>query len=138
MRLAQHVGLPTIISKPGYFITRCGEVVEIESIDRWMAKGKYDNGVVETWDISGRLLPSVESQNDIMYAEGHAPVYWMQVSENRRLVEESVRAAEKHGAVNVIDDGGFVLITGAEADCASVVAHGILTVTDEGAGVFAR
>lgn len=66
--------------------------------------------------------------------EGNAPVYWMQVNENYRLVKEAVAGACKQETVKIIKDAGFVLITGTEQDCCAVLGYGNLTVSDEGEG----
>jgi len=65
MRHASHIVLPTIITGPGEYRTRCGETVTIDTVGRF-ATGRYSDGVPETWDVSGRLLPFNESKNDIV------------------------------------------------------------------------
>ena len=69
MRNVSHVVLPTIISEPGNYLTRCGEIVNIESIipnTAYGACGKYPNQVEDRWDVCGRLYPSILSNNDIV------------------------------------------------------------------------
>ena len=62
--------LPTIITGPGRYITRCGEVVTIDFVVPmkcfYSAHGNYANGVKERWDRTGRLLPSTLSDNDVV------------------------------------------------------------------------
>ena len=60
--------LPTVIDKPGLYVTRINEVVEIESVGKnaYGARGRYSNGVYESWDISGRILPYSKTDNDIV------------------------------------------------------------------------
>lgn len=65
------ITLPNIVTGPGQYITRSGETVTIVGIERrYWAKGHYSNGVVERWDISGRVLPFSESSNDIVKPTG--------------------------------------------------------------------
>lgn len=66
MRLANWVSLPTVVTSVGQYRTRGGEIVTVTSIDKSWARGHYANNVSELWDISGRLLPSTESRNDIV------------------------------------------------------------------------
>ncbi len=66
MREAEHVTLPTIITGPGKYRTRCGEIVTIDSEWRGSAKGRYEGDIQESWDISGRLLRWTLSSNDII------------------------------------------------------------------------
>lgn len=74
MRLASHVALPTIITEPGEYVTRCDEVVTVTDIEKLYGHvpqrgyGHYHNDAqtLESWDISGRLLPHSLSDNDIV------------------------------------------------------------------------
>lgn len=76
MRHANHVVLPTIITGPGPYVTRCGETVTVSHVDRhprssldrgpYAAHGSYHGQVAESWDVSGRLYPNVMSGNDIV------------------------------------------------------------------------
>lgn len=75
MRNANHVVLPTIIDEPGRYLTRNGEIVVIAKIDRsygasYAAHGSYPNKVEDRWDVSGRLYPSMLSNNDIIQKGG--------------------------------------------------------------------
>lgn len=61
--------LPTIIDKPGAYITRSGEAVTVHAIqarDLFGCVGTYSNGVAESWHKSGRHFPATETQNDIV------------------------------------------------------------------------
>lgn len=69
MRFVQHIILPTIVTRPGRYVTRCGEVVTVERITTGLhasAYGYYSNGIEERWDACGRLLPHSLSKNDIV------------------------------------------------------------------------
>jgi hypothetical protein len=68
MRRVSFIVQPTIITRPGNYRTRGGEVVTIENIGRgaYAAQGHYPNGTNERWDICGRVLPFSLSQNDIL------------------------------------------------------------------------
>jgi hypothetical protein len=67
--------LPTIITTPGCYKTRCGEVVTITSVGTSLKSfdclGSYGDGMPETWNKTGRLHYGVESQNDIVEAIGN-------------------------------------------------------------------
>ncbi len=63
--------LPRIITGPGRYLTRKGEIVTIDSLGGyadWQAAGKYSDGVDECWLVSGRIFPSADltSPNDIV------------------------------------------------------------------------
>lgn len=64
------LGLPHIITEPGRYTTRAGEVVTIQRIEKRGARvtcfGKYANGIDERWDASGRCWHNQECQNDIV------------------------------------------------------------------------
>jgi hypothetical protein len=71
MRNANYVVLPTIVTGPGEYVTRCGERVTINEVrpgrgEPYAAQGVYANGVEEAWDVSGRLYPTILSNNDIV------------------------------------------------------------------------
>lgn len=64
--------LPTVITEPGKYVTRCGETVTIE---RSSAKhdfgnrgfyGSTDERITEGWHRSGRVSASRESNNDVV------------------------------------------------------------------------
>jgi hypothetical protein len=63
------ISLPQVITGPGQYRTRGGEVVTVMGFsghrDFW-AHGSYSNGVKESWMPSGRVLPGYLSQNDIV------------------------------------------------------------------------
>lgn len=64
-------GLPTLITGPGQYVTRCGEIVTVESVDRAYAFGRdgtYPGGPLESWHRTGRLFFGCESSNDIVRA----------------------------------------------------------------------
>ena len=65
------LGLPTIISGPGRYLTRNGETVTIESASTrndLRCYGHYYNGVREGWHKSGRVLATSQTANDIVGA----------------------------------------------------------------------
>lgn len=66
MRLTNLIALPTVIIATGQYVTRCGDVVTIAHINKGWADGRHSNGIPEKWDVSGRLLPFSQSQNDII------------------------------------------------------------------------
>jgi hypothetical protein len=66
MRNANHVVKPHVIIALGAYLTRCGETVVVDRIDRGYAYGRYPNGINESWDICGRLFPTMLSDNDVV------------------------------------------------------------------------
>ena len=65
--------LPTIITGPGRYFTRCGEVVTVLSVtgkSLYSCIGAYANGTRESWHKSGRIFPATDTTNDII---GTAP-----------------------------------------------------------------
>lgn len=66
--------LPIIITKPGKYRTRCGEVVTITSTGRnlvweqWGAVGTFPEGIVDSWNINGRRTSMAENRHDIIEA----------------------------------------------------------------------
>lgn len=85
MGMVQHLTRPKIIDAPGQYRTRGGEVVTIDRLgimEKWApnfiipngwAHGHYLNGIPETWDVSGRVLPFSLSDNDIMEKVAETP-----------------------------------------------------------------
>lgn len=66
---------PTVISGPGKYVTRCGEIVEIvQSSHRhdYGCAGTYSNRTTERWHKSGRLFASRETANDVVARHGSA------------------------------------------------------------------
>jgi hypothetical protein len=77
-----HHELPCIIDAPGRYETRCGEIVAIETIDKipgtdiprtryYACRGYYTStfpspNIAESWHVSGRLYPRIQSPNDIV------------------------------------------------------------------------
>lgn len=57
---------PTVVTGPGRYVTRGGEVVTVSSVNTFQAFGSYENGIKERWTVSGRVLPVYESPNDIV------------------------------------------------------------------------
>lgn len=66
------VTLPTIITEPGQYITRCGETV---TIDRTSSKHDFGNigfygideaTITECWHRSGRINATRETNNDVV------------------------------------------------------------------------
>lgn len=71
--VTKFIPLPRIIDAPGKYRTRGGDVVEVFHIAErrdpsgWhRAWGEYDDGVKECWEISGLILPTLETDNDII------------------------------------------------------------------------
>lgn len=63
------MSLPIIIAGPGKYLTRCGDLVVVESFGRvanFSCVGSYPDGVKESWHRSGRLFANVISDNDIV------------------------------------------------------------------------
>lgn len=62
---------PVIITAPGCYLTRAGELVTI-NVASWRndhgCVGTYSNGVADRWHRSGRIYPGMESGNDIVRA----------------------------------------------------------------------
>ena len=62
---------PRIIVGPGQYVTRSGEIVTVKSMLTrrfYGAAGHYPNGTQEMWDVSGRILPLTETDNDVVRA----------------------------------------------------------------------
>lgn len=63
------VTLPTVITEPGEYVTRCGELITIHKASSrhcFGCHGVYQNGIVESWHHSGRILADRETANDIV------------------------------------------------------------------------
>lgn len=63
------VCLPIIITAPGVYVTRGGEVVTVETSSMghyFGCWGQYSCGAAEFWHRSGRLYFGCETQNDIV------------------------------------------------------------------------
>jgi len=70
----QHLSLPVVITGPGQYVTRGGELVTVTAVRHNRADGHYSNGINEWWSCrGGRVLPSSLSQNDVM---APAPTSW--------------------------------------------------------------
>lgn len=70
---ASLVLLADVITTPGKYITRAGELVEVtEASTRhdFNCTGTYSNGIREGWHKSGRLYFGQQSPNDIVRAAG--------------------------------------------------------------------
>lgn len=67
--------LPTIITGPGTYRTRSGEVVTIDTVPQRPSivycdcVGRYSSGVIETWNSCGRIFTGRETNNDIITKE---------------------------------------------------------------------
>lgn len=69
--LAPLVSLPVVITANGKYLTRSGEVVDVDSVSNNQGlgcKGTYSTGQVESWHRSGRLFSMKQSMNDIVQA----------------------------------------------------------------------
>jgi hypothetical protein len=63
------VHLPVIITEPGLYKTRSGEIVRVDRVSSnqdFGCSGTYPGGVVEGWHRSGRLYFGMECPNDIV------------------------------------------------------------------------
>jgi hypothetical protein len=59
----------TVVTGPGRYVTRSGETVTVERLGGYgglWAYGRYDNGVRESWFVSGRIFTVMLSPNDIV------------------------------------------------------------------------
>lgn len=62
-------GLPTVITEPGQYRTRCGEVVTVSVVSKkhlFTCHGEYSCGTKESWHHSGRIFPKLDTTNDIV------------------------------------------------------------------------
>jgi len=62
---------PDVISAPGEYVARSGEVVTItvaSSRHDHGCIGTYGNGIADRWHKSGRIFAGMESGNDIVRA----------------------------------------------------------------------
>jgi len=74
--------LPTVITAPGSYVTRCGDLVTVTTLGMHVtgtykglkdgfAHGHYNHGEIkETWLASGRIWTNRECNNDIVRAVG--------------------------------------------------------------------
>jgi hypothetical protein len=63
------VTAPIVITDPGQYVTRGGEVVMVNKVSQkndFGCRGQYQNGVRERWHRSGRIFAGQESMNDIV------------------------------------------------------------------------
>lgn len=68
---AYFLSFPVIITEPGQYVTRSGELVEVRDVSNVHWKyGKYPTGQNECWHRSGRIFSGQETPNDIV---GPAP-----------------------------------------------------------------
>lgn len=61
--------LPRIITEPGKYLTRSGDLVVVYSIGsvlEFTCNGSYPDGIREYWHVSGRLYANVKTSNDIV------------------------------------------------------------------------
>ncbi len=68
---ASFVTRPVVITSPGLYQTRSGEIVTVEEVSGrhdFGCRGRYAQGIREGWHKSGRLYANVESGNDIVGA----------------------------------------------------------------------
>lgn len=69
---ASLVLLPVVVSEPGTYRTRGGDLVTITAVStrhNFGCFGTYSNGVRDGWHRSGRLYATSECQNDIVGKE---------------------------------------------------------------------
>lgn len=63
------VVLPTVVTGPGAYVTRCGETVTVDVAStrhEFGCHGTYPGNIRESWHKSGRLFASRETANDIV------------------------------------------------------------------------
>jgi hypothetical protein len=65
-RLSLSFKLPRLITEPGQYLSRCGEIITITDVTDKYAFGTYPNGVKEHWDLTGRIWFNKECDNDII------------------------------------------------------------------------
>lgn len=67
--MAPLMPLPNIITESGKYLTRCGDLVVVNTIGhvaKFSCAGSYPDGVKELWHRSGRLYANIKSVNDIV------------------------------------------------------------------------
>jgi hypothetical protein len=60
---------PAIITSPGDYVTRGGEIVTIKQVSKrhdFGCCGAYASGAAERWHKSGRIMATSETGNDIL------------------------------------------------------------------------
>lgn len=58
---------PVVITTPGQYVTRSGEVVEVDEANDYHWKfGRYPSGIRERWHCSGYIFSGRETPNDII------------------------------------------------------------------------
>lgn len=65
------LGMPELITGPGKYVTRCGDIVSIQKVSakqNFGCHGHYPHGIAESWHKSGRLYANRECDNDIVGA----------------------------------------------------------------------
>lgn len=65
-RLVLEMKYPKIITVPGQYKTRSGELVTVNALTQKHAFGLYSNGIEENWYLTGHIWPTKECQNDIV------------------------------------------------------------------------
>lgn len=66
---ASLVLLPTVVTEPGQYRTRGGEVVTVNTVSmrhNFGCSGVYADGTRERWHKSGRIYATRECRNDIV------------------------------------------------------------------------
>jgi len=66
---ASLVTKPIIVTGPGQYRTRCGQIVTVDRATmrhEFGCTGSYPNGTREAWHRSGRVLATSETINDII------------------------------------------------------------------------
>lgn len=66
---AAFITLPTIITDPGKYRTRSGEIVTVDEVSakhNFSCRGSYPEGTEEHWHKTGRLYAHTLSPNDII------------------------------------------------------------------------
>ena len=63
------VSKPIIVTGPGQYKTRAGEIVTVNVASRkndMGCRGLYPNGIADGWHRSGRIFANIETENDIV------------------------------------------------------------------------
>ncbi len=60
---------PVVVTGPGLYETRGGELARVESVAAkglFRCRGAYACGISESWPVSGRIFPHMQSRNDLV------------------------------------------------------------------------
>jgi hypothetical protein len=69
------LSFPVVITTPGQYVTRSGEVVTVDDVsDHHWKPGMYSCGTIERWHRSGRIFSGQETANDIVASSNPTPL----------------------------------------------------------------